>query len=111
MRSALTPALIAPGSCLLHTSSPALASKVSPAELTKLLSERIANLSDQADVQEVGRVLSVGGGLCPYLWVELENAEVLHIDSCLDLCRKSSLCMLNHDQFWCLCVSSDLDHP
>merc|ERR1712166_1629575 len=51
------------GSRLLHTSSPALASKVSPAELTKLLSERIANFSDQADVQEVGRVLSVGDGI------------------------------------------------
>jgi len=63
LRSALTPALIAPGSRLLHTSSPALASKVSPAELTKLLSERIANFSDQADVQEVGRVLSVGDGI------------------------------------------------
>ncbi|CAK9102649.1 ATP synthase subunit alpha [Durusdinium trenchii] len=54
------------------------AAKVSPAELTKILSERIANfkalwrrfrsasphgLSDQADVQEVGRVLSVGDGI------------------------------------------------
>jgi proton translocating ATP synthase F1 alpha subunit len=48
---------------LIHTSSPALASKVSPAELTKILSERIANFSDQADVQEVGRVLSVGDGI------------------------------------------------
>merc|ERR1712127_1110583 len=33
---------------------------VSPAELTKILSERIANFSDQ---QEVGRVLSVGDGI------------------------------------------------
>merc|ERR1712194_214498 len=37
--------------------------KVSPAELTKILSDRIANFSDQADVQEVGRVLSVGDGI------------------------------------------------
>jgi len=36
---------------------------VSPAELTKILSERIANFSDQQDVQEVGRVLSVGDGI------------------------------------------------
>merc|ERR1711937_107717 len=33
------------------------------AELTKILSERIANFSDQQDVQEVGRVLSVGDGI------------------------------------------------
>lgn len=31
--------------------------------MTKILSERIANFSDQADVQEVGRVLSVGDGI------------------------------------------------
>merc|ERR1711988_1345476 len=30
---------------------------------TKILSERIANFSDQQDVQEVGRVLSVGDGI------------------------------------------------
>jgi len=41
----------------------AMATKVSPAELTKILSERIANFSDQQDVQEVGRVLSVGDGI------------------------------------------------
>merc|ERR1719178_226530 len=40
-----------------------MATKVSPAELTKILSERIANFSDQQDVQEVGRVLSVGDGI------------------------------------------------
>jgi proton translocating ATP synthase F1 alpha subunit len=44
-------------------SAAALANKVSPAELTKILSERIANFSDQQDVQEVGRVLSVGDGI------------------------------------------------
>ena len=36
---------------------------MSPAELTKILTDRIANFSDQADVQEVGRVLSVGDGI------------------------------------------------
>jgi len=40
-----------------------MSTKVSPAELTKILSERISNFSDQADVQEVGRVLSVGDGI------------------------------------------------
>jgi len=63
LRNALTPCLAAASSRLLHTTSPALANKVSPAELTKILSERIANFSDQADVQEVGRVLSVGDGI------------------------------------------------
>jgi len=63
LRNALTPCLAASSSRLLHTTSPALANKVSPAELTKILSERIANFSDQADVQEVGRVLSVGDGI------------------------------------------------
>jgi len=47
----------------LHTSASARAAKVSPAELTKILSERIANFQDQQDVQEVGRVLSVGDGI------------------------------------------------
>lgn len=47
----------------LHTSTPAAGAKVSPAELTKILSERIANFSDAADVEEVGRVLSVGDGI------------------------------------------------
>merc|ERR1719321_1132777 len=47
----------------LHTSVYTSAAKVSPAELTKILSERIANFSDQQDVQEVGRVLSVGDGI------------------------------------------------
>eukprot|EP00442_Polarella_glacialis_P056360 CAMPEP_0115090544 /NCGR_PEP_ID=MMETSP0227-20121206/25495_1 /TAXON_ID=89957 /ORGANISM="Polarella glacialis, Strain CCMP 1383" /LENGTH=141 /DNA_ID=CAMNT_0002481715 /DNA_START=87 /DNA_END=509 /DNA_ORIENTATION=+ len=47
----------------LQTSSARHAAKVSPAELTKILSERIANFKDQADVQEVGRVLSVGDGI------------------------------------------------
>merc|ERR550539_1268961 len=47
----------------LQKASAALAAKVSPAELTKILSERITNFKDQADVQEVGRVLSVGDGI------------------------------------------------
>merc|ERR1711937_151226 len=33
------------------------------AELTKILSERIANFSDQQDVEEVGRVLTVADGI------------------------------------------------
>merc|ERR1719326_686334 len=41
----------------------ALAAKVSPAELTKILSGRIANFKEQQDVEEVGRVLSVGDGI------------------------------------------------
>jgi hypothetical protein len=47
----------------LRTSAACLATKVSPAELTKILSERISNFKDQQDVQEVGRVLSVGDGI------------------------------------------------
>jgi len=47
----------------IHASAPSHAAKVSPAELTRILSERIANFTDQADVQEVGRVLSVGDGI------------------------------------------------
>ncbi|CAJ1456133.1 unnamed protein product [Effrenium voratum] len=59
-------ALSALGARQLHVSAPRPAAKVSPAELTKILSERIANfkaLAEQADVQEVGRVLSVGDGI------------------------------------------------
>merc|ERR1712100_41789 len=40
-----------------------MATKVSPAELTKIMGERIANFQDQQDVQEVGRGLSVGDGI------------------------------------------------
>merc|ERR1712178_515550 len=47
----------------MGTSPAPQAAKVSPAELTKILTDRIANFSDQADVQEVGRVLSVGDGI------------------------------------------------
>eukprot|EP00397_Hematodinium_sp_SG-2012_P011628 GEMP01011773.1.p1 GENE.GEMP01011773.1~~GEMP01011773.1.p1 ORF type:complete len:569 (+),score=126.39 GEMP01011773.1:48-1709(+) len=47
----------------LHISSPAAAAKVSPAELTRILSERIANFSEAAEIDEVGRVLSVGDGI------------------------------------------------
>merc|ERR1719326_928296 len=41
----------------------AMAAKVSPAELTKILSDRISNFKEQQDVEEVGRVLSVGDGI------------------------------------------------
>merc|ERR1740129_2665149 len=57
------PAAVVAASRHLHTSVSRSAAKVSPAELTKILSERIANFSDQQDVQEVGRVLSVGDGI------------------------------------------------
>merc|ERR1719160_35222 len=54
---------VAGGPRAFRTSAASMAAKVSPAELTKILSERIANFQDQADVQEVGRVLSVGDGI------------------------------------------------
>jgi len=47
----------------MHTSARASAAKVSPAELTKILTERISKFSDAADVEEVGRVLNVGDGI------------------------------------------------
>ena len=49
----------------LHSLSSARlqAAKVSPAELTKILSERIEKFSDAANVEEVGRVLNVGDGI------------------------------------------------
>merc|ERR1719413_58348 len=47
----------------LHTSAARPATKVSPAELSKILSERISKFSDAADVEEVGRVLNVGDGI------------------------------------------------
>merc|ERR1719337_842842 len=46
----------------LHVSS-ALRAKVSPAELTKILSERITNFQEQQNVEEVGRVLTVDDGI------------------------------------------------
>jgi len=55
--------LVKPATPWLKASVAPMATKVSPAELTKILSERIANFSDQQDVQEVGRVLSVGDGI------------------------------------------------
>jgi len=64
LRAAVQAAAVAPAAPrALHTSSAALATKVSPAELTRILSERITNFKDQQDVQEVGRVLSVGDGI------------------------------------------------
>merc|ERR1719301_189659 len=59
----LTPAALRTTSRPLQTSSKALAAKVSPAELTKILSDRISNFKEQQDVEEVGRVLSVGDGI------------------------------------------------
>merc|ERR1719395_86089 len=46
----------------VHTSA-ARNAKVSPAELTKILSERISNFSEQQQVEEVGRVLTVADGI------------------------------------------------
>merc|ERR1719428_2384602 len=37
--------------------------KVSPAELTKILSERITNFAEHQSVEEVGRVLTVADGI------------------------------------------------
>eukprot|EP00923_Selenidium_pygospionis_P027299 GHVN01049047.1.p1 GENE.GHVN01049047.1~~GHVN01049047.1.p1 ORF type:complete len:556 (+),score=70.02 GHVN01049047.1:66-1733(+) len=48
---------------LIHTSRPALATKISPSEISKLLQERVAGWKEQVDVDEVGRVLSVGDGI------------------------------------------------
>merc|ERR1719174_192541 len=48
---------------MINTSAPALGAKVSPAELTKILSERVANFKEAAEVDEVGRVLNVGDGI------------------------------------------------
>eukprot|EP00922_Rhytidocystis_sp_ex-Travisia-forbesii_P035769 GHVS01053056.1.p1 GENE.GHVS01053056.1~~GHVS01053056.1.p1 ORF type:complete len:574 (+),score=106.92 GHVS01053056.1:69-1790(+) len=48
----------------LHTSSSRKAAgKISPAEMSKLLEERIAGFAAQQTVDEVGRVLSVGDGI------------------------------------------------
>jgi proton translocating ATP synthase F1 alpha subunit len=47
----------------IHLTSRAAAAKVSPAELTKILTDRITNFSDAKDVEEVGRVLNVGDGI------------------------------------------------
>jgi len=61
--SAAVTAVARPSSRMLRTTAAAMATKVSPAELTKILSDRIANFHDQQDVQEVGRVLSVVDGI------------------------------------------------
>ena len=39
------------------------AAKVSPAELTKILQQRITNFTEQKEVEEVGRVLSISDGI------------------------------------------------
>merc|ERR1719453_1794780 len=59
-RPALRQALLLPRA--LHTATPR-AAKVSPAELTKILSDRITNFAEQQEVQEVGRVLTVADGI------------------------------------------------
>ncbi|EER12152.1 conserved hypothetical protein [Perkinsus marinus ATCC 50983] len=48
---------------LLHTTAPRFAAKVSPAEVTSILEERIAGFKDHKDVDEVGLVLSVADGI------------------------------------------------
>merc|ERR1719491_680275 len=63
VRGTAQPAAVVAAPRSIHTSRCRHAAKVSPAELTKILSERIANFQDQQDVQEVGRVLSVGDGI------------------------------------------------
>jgi len=55
-------AVLAPLARALHSTPPALA-KVSPAELTKILSERITNFAEHQSVEEVGRVLTVADGI------------------------------------------------
>merc|ERR1719235_1912452 len=55
-------AVLAPLSRALHSTPPAFA-KVSPAELTKILSERITNFAEHQSVEEVGRVLTVADGI------------------------------------------------
>eukprot|EP00386_Alphamonas_edax_P000178 GDKI01000481.1.p1 GENE.GDKI01000481.1~~GDKI01000481.1.p1 ORF type:complete len:530 (+),score=196.37 GDKI01000481.1:3-1592(+) len=47
----------------MHTSAAQMAAKMSPAELTKILTERVENFQDQKQVTESGRVLSVGDGI------------------------------------------------
>ena len=47
----------------LHSSSLNRAAKLSPAELTKILQSRITNFTEQQEVDEVGRVLSVSDGI------------------------------------------------
>eukprot|EP00971_Amphidinium_carterae_P230475 4574111-Amphidinium_carterae.1 len=65
LRTSLAPPLSTlPGVAAPHrVATAAFATKVSPAELTKILSDRISNFKDQQNVQEVGRVLSVGDGI------------------------------------------------
>ena len=46
-----------------RTSVATQAAKVSPAELTKILQQRITNFTEHKDVEEVGRVLSISDGI------------------------------------------------
>ncbi|KAF4660085.1 ATP synthase subunit alpha, mitochondrial [Perkinsus chesapeaki] len=61
--SAITHTLPRATSRLLHTTPPRFAAKVSPAEVTSILEERIAGFKDHKDVDEVGLVLSVADGI------------------------------------------------
>jgi len=47
----------------IHTTAARQAAKMSPAELTKILQNRVENFQDLQKVDEVGRVLSVGDGI------------------------------------------------
>merc|ERR1719465_37298 len=62
VRPRTSAAALAPLSRALHSSPPALA-KVSPAELTKILSERITNFAEHQSIEEAGRVLTVADGI------------------------------------------------
>lgn len=61
---ALNPSLFPAAFQALNVQKKAFAAKVSPAELTQILTERVKNFkSDAADIEEVGRVLNVGDGI------------------------------------------------
>jgi len=58
----ITPLAAAARRCL-HVGAPRDGPKVSPAELTRVLSDRISNFTESIEVDEVGRVLSIGDGI------------------------------------------------
>jgi len=62
--------------------TPRLATKVSPAELTRVLSARISNFSESVEVDEVGRVLSVGDGIARiYGLKQVKAGEMIEFSS------------------------------
>eukprot|EP00916_Digyalum_oweni_P026263 GHVL01043177.1.p1 GENE.GHVL01043177.1~~GHVL01043177.1.p1 ORF type:complete len:573 (+),score=86.68 GHVL01043177.1:36-1754(+) len=66
----------------MHTSTPKLA-RMSPAELTEILKERISNFKEQQNVEEVGRVLSVGDGIARiYGLQKVQAGEMVEFTSC-----------------------------